>query len=89
MLHVACDARLIKIRPHQRLVISLSSGYSALPNRNPGSFSEHSSRNVHGSKLLEEQLRSVWNVNLRDSGLVLARSALEALCREFSNDILV
>lgn len=51
--------------------------------RYPRSLSEHPGRNVHGCQLLEKQFRGIWDVDLRDSGLVLARSALETLCGEF------
>lgn len=36
---------------------------------------EHAGGNVHGEKLLEEELGGVRNVNLRDARLVMARTA--------------
>ena len=51
--------------------------HPTLTNRNTTPIREHPSRNVHGRQLLEEQLGSVRNDNLRDLGLVLARSALK------------
>lgn len=45
---------------------------------------EHASSNVHRRQLLEEQLGRVWNVHLRDLGLVSAWSALKRLCVEFA-----
>ena len=51
--------------------------HTTLTNRNTTPIREHPSRNVHGRQLLEEQLSSVRNDNLRNLCLVLARSALE------------
>ena len=45
---------------------------------------EHASSDVHRRQLLEEQLGRVWDVHLRDLGLVSAWSALERLCVEFA-----
>lgn len=46
-------------------------------NRDARSSGEHSGRNIHGCQLLEEKFGGIRNVNLRDLGLVLARSAFE------------
>jgi hypothetical protein len=53
-------------------------------NRYPRSLREHSSCDIHCRQLLEEQLGCIWNMNLRDLGLVLARSTLEGLIGEFA-----
>lgn len=51
--------------------------HTTLTNRNTTPIREHPSRNVHSGQLLEEQLSGVRDDNLRDLGLVLARSALK------------
>ena len=45
---------------------------------------EHASSDVHRRQLLDEQLGRVWDVHLRDLGLVSAWSALKRLCVEFA-----
>lgn len=50
-----------------------------LADTNTRPVGEHACGNVHGSQLLEEQLGRVWDVNLRDLGLVSTWSALERL----------
>jgi len=42
----------------------------------------HARGHVHGCKLLEHELGSVWDDDLCDLGLVLARSALELVLLE-------
>jgi hypothetical protein len=54
--------------------------------RNTRSLSEHSCGNVHGCQLLEEQFGRIWDVNLRDFGLVFARTALERPGVDFAID---
>jgi hypothetical protein len=44
---------------------------------NARTLREHSCGNVHRRELLEEQLSSIRNVDLRDLRLVLARPAFE------------
>ena len=51
--------------------------HPTLANRNTTPVREHPSRNVHSRQLLEQQLSSIRNDNLRNLGLVLARPALE------------
>lgn len=53
-----------------------------LSDRNARPVGEHARGNIHGRQLLEEQLGSVGNKHLRNSGLVLARSTLKALPAE-------
>lgn len=50
-----------------------------LANGDSRPLGEHASCNIHRSKFLEEQFRSVWDMNLRDSLLVLARAAFKVL----------
>jgi len=50
-----------------------------LADADAGAVGEHAGGNVHRGQLLEEQLGCVWDVNLRDLGLVSAWSALKGL----------
>ena len=45
----------------------------------------HSRGNVHGHQLLEEQLRRIWQLDLRDLRLVLASLALESVVPQVGN----
>lgn len=49
----------------------------------------HARGHVHSSKLLEHELGSVWDDDLCDFGLVLARSALELVLLERAGSRLV
>lgn len=51
---------------------------------NTASLGVHSRRNIHRRQLLEHQLGSIGNDDLRNLGLVLARSALEGVLLEGS-----
>lgn len=53
-----------------------------LPNAVPTTLGVHPRRDVHTRQLLEEQLGRVRNVNLRNLGLVLTRTALELVALE-------
>lgn len=55
-----------------------------LPDRDARPIREHPGGDVHGLELLEEELRGVRDVHLRDLRLVLARPALERLLGEVS-----
>lgn len=55
-----------------------------LAKRHPRAFGVHPCSNVHGSKLLEEQLGRVRDVNLRDLVLVLAGPAFVVALFEFA-----
>jgi hypothetical protein len=48
------------------------------------SVGEHSRSNVHRLEFLEQELCSVWDVNLGNLCLVLARSAFKRLFRKIS-----
>ncbi|MFS7933021.1 hypothetical protein Hanom_Chr04g00374841 [Helianthus anomalus] len=48
-------------------------------------FSEHSRRNCHGHKLLEQQFTCVRNMHLNNISLVLASSTLERVLFKISN----
>lgn len=61
----------------------------ALANTDTGPVGEHASGDVHRCQLLEKQLGRVWNVHLRNLGLVTARSALERLGVELAAQLLV
>jgi hypothetical protein len=63
-------------------MLPLSFVFPTLPDRNSRSASEHSCGNVHGLKLLEQQLGRIWDVDLCNLGLVLARPAFEGLLGE-------
>jgi hypothetical protein len=49
----------------------------------------HTRGHVHGRKLLEHELSGVWDDDLCDFGLVLARSALELILLERAGSALV
>jgi hypothetical protein len=49
----------------------------------------HARGHVHGRKLLEHELSGVWDDDLCDFGLVLARSALELILLERAGSALV
>ena len=49
----------------------------------------HARGHVHGCKLLEHELSGVWDDDLCDFGLVLARSALELVLLERAGSALV
>jgi len=51
-------------------------------------LSVHARGNVHGCKLLEHELGGVWNDDLCNLGLVLARSALELVLLEGTESVL-
>lgn len=55
----------------------------ALPHRYSGSVGKHSSGNVHGGQLLEQKLGGVWDMDLGDAVLVVAKTALEETLLEF------
>jgi hypothetical protein len=55
-----------------------------LADRDAGALGEHSGGDIHGREFLEEQLSRVWNMNLRDLGLVLAGTAFEGLGFDFA-----
>lgn len=55
-----------------------------LPDTVSTALGVHPRRDVHTCQLLEEQLRSVRDVDLRDLGLVLTRTALELVALEVS-----
>lgn len=56
---------------------------SSLPDAHSRPVGEHSRGDVHRRQLLEEQLRRVWNVHLRDLCLVPAGPTLERLRVQF------
>lgn len=76
-----------------RSYIILYNRISRLPERDAGSVGEHPRCNVHGCEFLEQQLGGVRDVDLRNLGLVLARTTLERLLgeipanREFLNGL--
>ena len=49
----------------------------------------HARGHVHGCKLLEHELGGVWDDDLCDLGLVLARSAFELVLLERARNALV
>ncbi len=53
-----------------------------LANGDPRSIGKHPCCDIHRSQLLEEQLRSIGDVDLRDLRLVFTRTALKGLLRE-------
>jgi hypothetical protein len=57
--------------------------FSSLPDAHPRPVGEHSRGDVHRRQLLEEQLRRVRNVHLRDLCLVPAGPTLERLRVQF------
>lgn len=61
--------------------VELEKATSDLSDRNPRSLGVHSGGDIHRLKLLEKQFGRIGQEYLRDSGLVVARSALECLFR--------
>lgn len=56
-----------------------------LANGDAGASGEHSGGDIHRCQLLEEQLRSVRDMDLRDLRFVFARTTLEGLDFDFGN----
>lgn len=66
--------------PSQSVDVSIASCHHfTLPHRCAGAVSKHAAGNVHGLQLLEQELGCVWDVNLSNLGLVLARPAFKRL----------
>jgi len=55
-----------------------------LPDRDTTPLSVHPSRDIHGRQLLEQELSSIRQNDLRNLRLVLARSTLELILLERS-----
>lgn len=62
-----CSDSTLPMRPFQ----------SRLPNRNARPARKHSCRDIHGLQLLEQELRGIGDMNLRNLSLVLAWPAFE------------
>jgi hypothetical protein len=56
-----------------------SSSHHRLSDGGTGSVGEHASSNVHRLELLEQELGCVWDMDLSNLCLVLARTALKRL----------
>lgn len=59
-----------------------------LPHRYPRSVRKHPSGNVHRGQLLEQKLGGVRDVNLWDTVLVVAETALEETLLQFAVNLL-
>ena len=68
--------------PTQNSLWPSKSTLDLVPHGNPAPARKHPRRNVHAHQLLEEQLRRVRDVHLRNLGPVLARPALKLLPRQ-------
>lgn len=55
-----------------------------LADGNPTAIGEHARRNVHCHQLLEEQLGSIWQVNLRNARAIFAWTAFKCLVFEIA-----
>ena len=70
--------------PSQKFANCQSPQIIQSPHRHPRPVGKHARRNVHRGQLLEQQLGRVWNVDLRDSVLIVAQSTFEEALLQFS-----
>lgn len=80
--HTATTVVALSLHFHSRHLSKAPCSLDSLADGHARPIREHARSDIHRLQLLEEQLGSVRHVNLRDLGLVLARTALERLLGE-------